>query len=130
MPFSNFNPPFTNRTLEDFFKFESGHRKNAILLRDWILDTYPDLEIGLSYHVPFFYLNKKKLFYFHYFKNEKSGLILEISFVKGVKIKDKYNLFQKKNKETKSIAIVGAESNFLTQLRYYIDAVIQQNIEC
>lgn len=128
MVFSSFNPPFTNKTLEDFFEFYTKHTNDANTLRDWILDTYPDLDIGLSYHVPFFYINKKKLFYLHYFKNEDEELALEISFIKGVNIKDKYVLFQEKNKETKSIIITNVSAPFLDKLRYYIDTVIEQNI--
>lgn len=53
-------------------------------------------------------------------------MILEISFVKGINIEDKYNLFQDKNKETKSIIIINTKQEFLDQLKYYIDSVIER----
>jgi hypothetical protein len=128
MAFSNFNPPFTNRTLEDFFEFPTEHTHTANTLKEWILDSYPDIEIGLSYHVPFFYINKKKLFYFHYYKNEDKELVLEISFIKGVYIDDTYSLFQEKNKNTKSILITDLSASFLRKLKYYIDAAVEQSL--
>lgn len=54
MPFNNFNPPFTNKTIQDFFEFPTKYTKDANILKDWILDNYSNLEIGLSYHVLFY----------------------------------------------------------------------------
>lgn len=125
MTFSNFNPPFTNRNLEDFFEYQSLHTEKANRLKNWVLDTFPDLEIGLAYHVPFIFYNKKKLFYFHYVKNAKDkSMSLEMSFVKGVSIKDLHNLFQSKNKETKAIPINTLNKDFFDKLKYYIEESI------
>jgi hypothetical protein len=73
MPFSNFNPPFTNKTLSDFFDFKNPNQPKAIFLRDWIADNYPDLECKLAYHIPFYFLPGakgfyygEKIFYLHY----------------------------------------------------------------
>ncbi len=125
MAFTNFNPPFTNKTLEDFFSFQTEYTDIANDLRDWILETYPDLCIGLSYHVPFLYVHNKKLCYFHYYKNKEGALCLELSFVKGSLIKDEHNMFQRKNKETKAIIIKNTKPDFLRKLQYYIDTAIQ-----
>jgi hypothetical protein len=106
MSFSNFNPPFTNKTLEDFFTYPHDVMKNARYMRNWIQNEYPELLVGLAYHVPFYSLNGKKLFYFHIIKNDDTKeLELEISFVNGEKIYDQYKLFQLKNKKTKALLI-------------------------
>lgn len=125
MPFSNFNPPFTNKTLEDFFEYPDDIMKNAKYMRNWIHDTYGELSLGLAYHVPFYSLNGKKLFYFHVVKNDDTKeLELEISFVKWDMIEDRYHLFQMKNKKTKAILIRDIDNWFLEELGYYIQMSI------
>jgi uncharacterized protein YdhG (YjbR/CyaY superfamily) len=83
MAFSNFNPPFTNKTLDDFFDYESDQRADVLFLKDWIENEFPELTLALAYHVPFYSYRGKKLLYFHYLKNDDTKeLEFEISFVK------------------------------------------------
>jgi hypothetical protein len=130
MPIKKFNPPFTNLTIADFFEFECDSRRFAVFIRDWLSDNFPDLVCSLHYHVPFYTLDSastfyygSKLFYLHYFKTA-DGLELEISFVNGSDIVDKYKLFQSKNKQTKSIIIDKVTDTFLERLKYYVDSSI------
>ncbi len=121
MPFSNFNPPFTNKNLNDFFEYPADCMTQARYLRSWIEKIFPILSITLAYHVPFYTLNGKKLFYFHIVKNDDTKeLELEISFVKGTMIEDIHHLFQVKNQKVKSIRIWEIDTWFLEKLEYYI----------
>jgi hypothetical protein len=122
MSITRFNPPFTNPTLETFFDYHSDQKETILFMRTWIEANYPELTIALAYHVPFYSLGKEKVLYFHYVKNDDTNdLEFEISFVKGDKIVDKYNLFQAKNKKTKSILIRETYDWFLEEFRYYMD---------
>jgi hypothetical protein len=131
MPFTNFNPPFTNKNLQDFFEFKCENQYKAVFLQSWILDIYPDLTTKLAYHVPFYFLAGaksfyygEKIFYLHYF--EVDGVLeLEISFVRGSEMQDRYNLFQTKNKQTKSIIITNTDEKFMSILKSYIDQAIK-----
>jgi hypothetical protein len=123
MPFSNFNPPFTNQKWEDFFNYKCKNQEKALFIQDWIGENFPDLRTKLAYHVPFYWLDKNKIFYLHYFKMGNQ-LELEISFVKGNLISDKYNLYQSKNIQTKSIWIKNTEEIFIGKLEYYINQAI------
>ena len=117
--FSNFNPPFTNKNIDDFFNFETDHQDRAKYTRSWIAENFPDLEEGLAYHVPFYFLGKKKVFYLHYFWHE-GELELEMSFPKGSEMSDDYELFQEKNQRTKSIIIPSKEPQFFNMLKKYV----------
>lgn len=120
MAFSNFNPPFTNKNLQDFFDFKCDNQYKAIFLQNWIGDNFPDLDTKLAYHVPFYGLGKNKIFYLHYFEIN-DVLELEISFIKGDVINDRFGLFQSKNKHTKAIIISSIEEEFLTKIQSYIN---------
>jgi hypothetical protein len=130
MPFTNFNPPFTNKNLQDFFEFKCENQHKALFLQEWIGENFPDLNTKLAYHVPFYFLAGaksfyygEKIFYLHYF--EVNGVLeLEISFVRGSEMQDRYNLFQSKNKQSKAIIITSTDENFMNILKSYIDQVI------
>ncbi|MEI6729532.1 MAG: hypothetical protein WCK98_07890 [bacterium] len=124
MAFTNFNPPFTNKDLQDFFDFECDNQYKAVFLQNWIGDNFPDLDCKLAYHVPFYWLGKNKVFYFHYFEINEV-LELEISFVKGDLIQDRFGLFQAKNKQTKAIIITSIEEEFLSKIQSYINQAIK-----
>jgi uncharacterized protein YpmS len=100
-------------------------------LQEWIGENYPDLNTKLAYHVPFYFLSGaksfyygEKIFYLHYF--EINGVLeLEISFVRGSEMQDRYSLFQSKNKQTKSIIFTSTDEKFMTVIKSYIDQVIK-----
>ena len=120
--FKNFNPPFTNSSLDDFFNFKCDYSDVAADMRKWILNKYPEFEEGLKYHVPFYSFNKKALFYFHYFFDVDKKLCLEISFAKGGVMLDNYKMFSSKNSHTKAISIpLKPSPEFLEQFSTYID---------
>ena len=123
MAFTNFNPPFTNATVDDFFEFETDDTQHFLELREYILDDSPEIQLGLAYHVPYFTLGKKKLFYFHYFKNEQGGLKGEISFARGKDMQDVHKLFSEKNKVTKSISLENIKHD-LSLIDHYIQSAI------
>jgi hypothetical protein len=126
MPFTNFNPPLTNQNLQDFFEFKCKNQYKANFLQEWIGENFPDLNTKLAYHVPFYYLTGakafyygEKIFYLHYF--EVNGVLeLEISFVRGAEMQDRYNLFQAKNKQSKAIIIQSIEEGFMSKISSYI----------
>jgi hypothetical protein len=96
-------------------------------LQLWIADSFPDLNTKLAYQVPFYFLsgsNSKywveKIFYLHYYEID-GVLVLEICFVKGVEMDDKYNLFQSKNMPTKAIIIENTSYEFMKKIEYYIN---------
>jgi hypothetical protein len=130
MPFTNFNPPFTNQNLQDFFNFECENHYKALFLQEWIGENFPDLNTKLAYHVPFYFLAGakakyygEKIFYLHYF--EIDGVLeLEISFVCGAEMQDRYNLFQTKNKQSKAIIIESIEEGFMSKIASYITQAI------
>jgi Domain of unknown function (DU1801) len=130
MPFTNFNPPLTNKNLQDFFEFQCENQHKAIFMQNWIADNFPDLNTKLAYHVPFYYLAGtkafyygEKIFYLHYFEID-GELNLEISFVRGAEMQDRYGLFQNKNKQTKSIIIESIEEDFMYKIKSYIEQAI------
>jgi hypothetical protein len=130
--FTNFNPPFTNQNLEDFFNFKCENQYKAIFMQSWIADNFPDLQTKLAYHVPFYFLSGaksfyygEKIFYLHYFELD-GKLELEISFVRGSEIQDRFNLFQNKNKQTKSIIIESNEESFMAKITDYIQQAINK----
>jgi hypothetical protein len=120
------NPPFRNSTLSDFFEFKCDNQYKANFLQEWIGENFPDLNTKLAYHVPFYYLTGakafyygEKIFYLHYF--EVNGILeLEISFVRGAEMQDRYNLFQAKNKQSKAIIIQSIEEDFMSKISSYI----------
>jgi hypothetical protein len=126
MAFTNFNPPFTNQNVQDFFDFRCENQFKAIFLQEWIGGTFPDLYSKLAYHVPFYFLAGvtskyygEKIFYLHYV--ELNGVLeLEISFVRGAEIRDTHNLFQEKNKQTKAILITSIDEDFMQIIASYI----------
>jgi hypothetical protein len=126
MAFTNFNPPFTNQNLQDFFDFKCDNQYKAVFMQEWIGETFPDLQTKLAYHVPFYFLAEatakyygEKIFYLHY--TEINGILeLEISFVRGLEIRDTYNLFQEKNKQTKAILIKSIDESFMQIIASYI----------
>jgi hypothetical protein len=130
MPLTNFNPPFTNQNLQDFFEFKCENQPKALFLQSWIADSFPDLNTKLAYHVPFYFLAGaktfyygEKIFYLHYF--EIDGILeLEMSFVRGSEMDDRFSLFQSKNKQTKAIIITSLDEDFLTKLSVYIRQAI------
>jgi hypothetical protein len=130
MPFTNFNPPFTNKNLQDFFNFKCDNQGKALFLQEWIGENFPDLNTKLAYHVPFYFLAGaksfyygEKIFYLHYF--EVNGVLeLEISFVRGSEMQDRYNLFQTKNKQSKAIIIQSTEEGFMSKIANYITQAI------
>jgi hypothetical protein len=130
VPFTNFNPPFTNKNLQDFFEFKCGNQHKALFLQEWIGENFPDLNTKLAYHVPFYFLAGaksfyygEKIFYLHYF--EVDGVLeLEISFVRGAEMQDRYNLFQTKNKQSKAIIIQSTEEGFMFKIASYITQAI------
>jgi len=121
--FTNFNPPFTNKNLQDFFDFKCDNQYKAVFLQNWIADNFVDLDCKLAYHVPFYWLNKNKVFYLHYFKIN-DVFELEISFINGDLIQDRFDLFQSKNKQTKAIIISNIEEEFLSKIKSYINRAI------
>jgi hypothetical protein len=123
MPFTNFNPPFTNQNISDFFNFATPNQSKVIFLNDWIFENFPDLSCKLAYHAPFYWLGKNKIMYLHYFQKD-DALELELSFVKGGMMNDEYRLFQAKNKQTKAIWINSVDEIFLQKLKYYIRQAI------
>jgi hypothetical protein len=130
MPFANFNPPFTNKNLQDFFDFKCENQYKAVFLQNWIADNFPDLRGKLAYYVPFYFLSGaksfyygEKIFYLHYFEID-GAMELEISFVRGSEMQDRYNLFQSKNKQTKSIIIRSIDDDFIQIIKSYIDQAI------
>ena len=118
MSFTHFNPPFTNATVDDFFDVETQYSEFFLELREYILERFPDVRLGLSYHVPYFTFGGKKLFYFHYFKDDLGELRGEVSFAHGKDIEDVYTLFSKKNKITKSISLSKISSDMSLLLSY------------
>jgi hypothetical protein len=36
MPFTNFNPPLTNKNLQDFFEFKCENHHKVLFLQNWI----------------------------------------------------------------------------------------------
>jgi hypothetical protein len=52
-------------------------------------------------------------------------LELEISFVRGGEMQDRYNLFQSKNKHTKAIIITSTDEKFMNILKSYIDQAVK-----
>ncbi len=131
MPFTRFNPPLTNKNLQDFFDFKCENQYKAVFLQSWIADNFPDLTTKLAYHVPFYFLEGaksfyygEKIFYLHYF--EIDGVLeLEISFVRGNEIQDRYGLFQSKNKQSKAIVITSIGDEFMNQVRSYIEQAMK-----
>lgn len=124
MAFTNFNPPFTNTKLEDFFGFDNLNKNMAEYIRAWLNENYSQLSEKLKYHVPFYVLGKKDIFYLHYFEIDKK-LELEMSFISGGKMFDSHNLFQAKNSKTKSIHITSTDLEFLKILSEYIKQAIE-----
>ena len=119
MPISKFNPPFTNKDIVDFFDYKCENQPKAVFLGQWIEDTFPDLQIKLAYHVPFFWLGHRKVMYLHYVKLEDK-LELELSFVHGNRMHDQYGMFQSKNIHTKAVMIHDITPQFLIRLENYI----------
>lgn len=118
------NPPFRNITLEDFFGFKCKNQPKTNFLMEWICEEFPDLQCGLMYQIPMFRLGKKNICYFNYFHVDEE-LELEICFVKGLLMSDRFQLFTDKNKTHKSICVLETDEDFLRKLKVYIKEAIE-----
>ncbi len=118
------NPPFMNQSLSDFFDFKCTNQPKAIFMQQWIGENFVDLNCELMYGVPMFKLDKTNIFYLQYFKT-KEGLELQISFGKGYLVDDKYNLYKPGAKVRKGIVIESISEEFMSKIKWYIQANIK-----
>jgi hypothetical protein len=126
MSLTKFRPPFTNNSITDFFDYKCKNQHKAIYIRDWIGDSYPDFEIRLKYHIPFYFCEGKPILYLHYSEYEEE-MDLEVSFINADQLSDSLNIFEPKNHKTKAIHIVSTDDQFLEKLKIYINQSLRVN---
>ncbi len=66
MPSKNLMPPYSNKTISDFFDFECKNQPKSQYLLNWIIDNFPDLRCVVMYSLPMFKLEKNNICYLQY----------------------------------------------------------------
>ncbi len=95
-----------------------------LYVRSVIFKTLPDIEEKYSYKIPFYHHNKKPLCYLNILKGTS---YVDVAFVQGVFLQDKYPQLKDKNnrKQVRSIPIKNIESfDELTFVALLKEAVI------
>lgn len=100
-----------------------SHRENAIMLRNIVLQSSPEIKESFKYSCPF-YDCKKNLCYFYLSKDR-----LILGFVQGEKLSLSNSLLVGKQKHVRHVFIEKIDENFENKLRYLLQEAILLNEE-
>jgi len=97
-----------NPTEQYLYHQKEPYQSIMLYVRSVIIKTLPDIEEKYSYKIPFYHHNKKPMCYLNILKETN---YVDVAFVQGVFLQDKYPQLKNKNnrKQVRSIQVKSME---------------------
>jgi len=116
------------KPVEDYFlRQDEPYRSIMLYVRSVILRSLPEINERYSYGIPFYNVDKKPLLYLNVLKGTD---FVDVAFVQGILLKDKYPILKdyNKRKQVRSIQVKSLEDfdelefiQLLNDAKHYIE---------